>query len=305
MLKKEKFMENNKTVLAKIGITKKIVNDWKQKGLKISYPMRKQRKFFKSDDGAIFVEGADKFVPHLTKKEINTYIKNPKKFKEDFFRNAKFFRKFVDFVYRYQEKVKKLEKKYRIPTLLSLIYLFHRAMDYHYFHWDRYLVYEDYPSTPVGYWLKKLKGFYFKVKKEKISKSHLPEEFLKLLSLDRQTLKNFKDKLSKKEFEEFKTTLNAIKTFEEIQQGEINFFLDYKNKQHLFLKTILPMWAQLEIEIKEQPDTIKKGKSTEIKKILNSHPLVGTRKIFFPTLSRYFDKKIVSQFKKEIKRWLA
>jgi len=295
-------MKNN-TILNKIGITDEIVKDWKKRGLKISYPMRKQKKFFQSADGRVFVEGADKFVPHLTKKEIDIYIKNPKKFKEDFFKNAKLFRKFLNFIYKYQKRIKKLKNKDRIPALLSLIYLFHRAMDYHYFHWDRYLVYEDYPSTPVGHWLKKLKDFYFKVKKEKVSKSYLPPGFLKLLSLDRKTLTSFKRKLDPKDLKEFKTALKAIKIFEDTQQGEINFFLDYKKKELLFFKIILPIWMQFETEIKKHPETIKKGKFAEIKKIINLHPLLGTRKIFFPSVSRYFDKDIFSQFKKEIKRW--
>lgn len=294
----------SKTILAKIGIIDKIVTNWKKKGLKISYPMRKQKRFFKSDDGVIFVEGADKYILHLTRKEVNVYIRNPKKFEEDFFKNARLFRDFLNFIYKYQKRLKKLKSEERMPALLSLVYLFHRAMDHHYFHWDRYLVYEDYSQTPVGYWLEKLKDFYFKVKKEKVSKLHLPEEFLKLLLLDKRILNEFKEKLNKKDFNEFKRVLQSIKYFEKIQQNEISFFLDYERKQLLFFKVILPIWGEFEKQIEKHPAIIKKRKFFEIKKIINFHPLLATRKIFYPTASRYFGKRIISGFKKEIKRWL-
>jgi len=294
----------DKTVLEKIGITNEIVKNWEKENLKIAYPMKKRKEFFKSDDGIVFIEGADKFVPPLTKKETLIYTKDPRRFKKDFFKNANLFKKFLNFLFRYQKRVKKLKSKDKIPVLLSLIYLFHSAMDFHYFHWDRYLVYENYPSTPVGFWLAKLKDFYFKVKKEKVYKLHPPEDFLKLLSLDKEIFNEFKENLNKKEFRKFQIILKAIKIFEEVQQKEIDFFLDYKEKKHLFFKTILPMWSQFEKAVKEYPETIKKNKIVKLKKTLTLHPLIGTREIFYPTASTYFNKEIFFQFQKEIKRWL-
>ena len=64
-------MLQNKTILERIGISQRAVNKWKKSGLKVTYPIRKRRKFFKSADGKAFVEAGDKFVPPLTKREKN------------------------------------------------------------------------------------------------------------------------------------------------------------------------------------------------------------------------------------------
>lgn len=303
MLPKEKSMKD-KTFLEKIGISNKIIENWKRKGLKITFPMKRKAVFFKSFDGTIFIEGADKFVPPLTKEETKIYIKDPERFRKDFFENARFFRKFVNFVYKHQEKVKKLESKEKVAALLILIYLFHRAMDYHYFHWDRYLVYEDYPSTPVGYWLKKLKYLYSKAVRRKVSRFKPPEGFLKLIILDKGVLEKFRKCLSKNDFLRLKRALKMIKIFEDTQQKEIEFFIDFKSKEHAFVRTGFAMWSKLQNEIKKHPELIKKEKIVEIKKIMELHPLVGTRKLFSLTTLKYFDREIFSQFQKEIKRWL-
>ena len=39
-------MLQNKTILERIGISQRAVNKWKKSGLKVTYPIRKRRKFF-------------------------------------------------------------------------------------------------------------------------------------------------------------------------------------------------------------------------------------------------------------------
>lgn len=294
----------NKTILEKISISDNEVKRWKKKGLKITYPIKQNPYWFKSADGEAFWENADKFVPLLTKKETKLYIKYPEKFREDFQKNLRLFRKFCDFVYQKQKQVEKLRKKEKVAALLSLIYLFQRAMDYHYYHWDRYIVYEDYPQTPVGYWWKKLKDLYTKVTKKKISKPSHSEDFLKLLALNKEILKKFKTTLSKNDFLELKKALKAIKIFEDAQQKEIEMLLDYERKIDVLKGTGFPMFDKFWKEIKRHPELIRKKGRLKIKKIGELHPIIGARRLLLIPALRCFDEEIFFQFKKEIKRWL-
>ncbi len=145
MLQKETFMKD-KTILAKIGISDEIVKKWKKKGLKITYPMKPNKKFFKSDDGKLFVETADRFVVPLSRREIDIYTKSPYRFRKDFLENIKIYRDFYKFLVIYRERIKDLKTYHeKASALLSLSYLFQLVMDHHYYHFDRYLVYENYP----------------------------------------------------------------------------------------------------------------------------------------------------------------
>ena len=83
-------MKKNKTILEKIGIRDEIVKKWKKKGLKITYQTRVRTRFLKSDDGEIFIENGDKFVPPLSKEETRIYKRHPEKFRDDFLKNVRF-----------------------------------------------------------------------------------------------------------------------------------------------------------------------------------------------------------------------
>lgn len=297
-------MKKNKTILEKIGISNEVVKKWKTRGLKITYPIKENPYYFKSAEGEVFIKNADKFVPILTKKETKLYIKYPERFRRDFLKNVKFYSKFCGFIYKKQKRTEKLKRKGKIAALLSLIYLFQRAMDYHYFHWDRYLVYEDYPQTPVGYWWKRLKDLYTKVVKKKISKNKPPEDFLKLLALNKEILKKFKKNLSKKDFLQLKKALKAIKVFENAQQAEIEMLMDYKNQRDILKGTGFPMLDKFWKEIKRHPEFIKKEGEPKIKRIMKLHPIIGARRLLLTPALKCFDKEIFSQFKEEIKRWV-
>jgi len=292
------------TVLEKIGITDEMVKKWKKKGLKITYPIKQNPHWFKSADGEVFIENADKFAPLFTNKETKLYIRDPEKFRKDFQKNLRFFRKFCDFVYERQKLVDKLKGEDKIAGLLSLIYLFQRAMDYHYYHWDRHIVYEDYPQTPAGYWWKKLRDLYTKVTKKKVSKDRLPEDFLKLIARDEEILKEFQKNLSKNDFFQLKKTLNAIKIFEDAQQKEIKMLMDYKRKTDVLKGTGFPMLEKFWRETKRNPNLVKKDCRKKIRKIGKLHPIIGARRILLAPALKCFDKEIFSQFEKELKRWL-
>lgn len=294
----------NKTILEKIGITNKIVKKWKRDGLKITYPTKQNPRWFKSADGEVFIENADKFVPPLTEKETKKYINSPKKFREDFQKNLRFFRKFCDYVYEKQKLVDKLKNKEKIAALLSLIYVFQRAMDYHYYHWDRYLVYEDYPQTPVGYWWKKVKDLYTKATKKKVSKKSHSEDFLKIIARDKEILREFRERLSKNDFLILKRGLQAIKIFEDAQQKEIEILMDYKRRIDVLKGTGLPMLDKFWKEIKRHPELIKREGLPKIRKIMKLHPIIGARRLLLASALKCFDKEIFLKFKREIKKWL-
>jgi len=299
-------MKKDKTILEKIGIRDEIAKKWKKKGLKITYPTRARTRFLKSDDGEIFIENGDKFVPPLSKEETRIYKRYPEKFREDFLKNVRFYIKFCNFIYKTQKKVERLKNKEKIAGLLSLIYLFQRAMDYHYYHWDRYLVYQNYPSTPVGYWWKRLRDLSTKIKltKKKVIRNRSSEDFLKLLMGDKEIFKKFKKNLSKRDFLKLKQSLKAIKIFENSQQKEVDLVIDFRRREEIFVRTAFPMWNKLCEEIKKHPELIKKRNISEIKKIINIHPVIAIRKIMLQKTLRCYDDEVFSQFKREIKRWL-
>jgi len=303
MPQKEKFMPD-KTVLEKIGITNEIVKKWKKDGLKITYPIKKRKRFFKSADGEAFIEAGDKFIPPLTKQERKLYTKSPEKFREDFLKNVKFHNRFLDFLYEIQKQTDRLKKEEALIALLSLLYLFQLSIDHHYWHFDRYLAYENYPQTPIGHWWKKLKNLYTKATKKKISKSSYPEGFLKLLSRDEEIFKEFEKLLYRKDFLELNKTLKAIKIFERAQKEEIKICIDPQTKMERNFKVGLALWDKLCNTIKNFPKLIRKKNYPEIKKILESHPIIGVRKVLLPITLKYFNDIVIFEFKKEIKRWL-
>jgi len=299
-------MKKNKTILEKIGIRDEIVKKWKKRGLKITYPTIVRTRFLKSDDGEIFIENGDKFVHPLSKEETRIYKRYPEKFREDFLKNVRFYIKFCNFIYKNQKKVERLKNKEKIAALLSLIYLFQQAMDYHYYHWDRYLVYQNYPSTPVGYWWKRLKDLSAKIEpaKKKVIRNRPSEDFLKLLMGDKKILKKFEENLSKRDFLKLKQSLKAIKIFEDAQQKEVNLVIDFRRREEIFVRTAFPMWNKFCEEIKKHPELIKKRNISEIKKIINFHPIIAIRKIMLQKTLRCYDDEVFSQFEREIKRWL-
>ncbi len=295
-----RFMQQSKTVLEKIGISLKIVKQWKSKGLKISYPMQARRNFFKSQDGKVFTESADKFVPPLTKEENILYTKYPEKFREDFLENVKLYFKFHIFLYEKSKEIEKLTTSEDKSTAnLSLMYLFLSAMDHHYYHFDRYLAYQDYPDTPVGYWWKKLKTIH-----SKVFKGNSYETFLKTFSQDKKIMNEYKNKLSLKEFNELEKILEQIKIFEDVQEKEIKIISGYPSKEDLLLKTGFGIWSKLCDLIKEYPIFIQKKYHSEIVKLIDGHPIISTRILLLPLSLQKFDKVIFSEFKREINRWV-
>lgn len=293
---------DNKTILEKIGVSNKKVRKWKLAGLRISYPMKARSRFLKSADG-FFVYAADKFFPPLSEKERREYTKNPEKFRKDLFKNLRFYTKFYEFLYRLIKKAEKLENKEETAALFSLLFLFQSAMDHHYYHFDRYLAYENYPQTPVGYWWAKLKNLYTKATGNKVSKSKPQEDFLKLLSLDQEILGEFKENLSRKESLELKNVLRKIKVFERTQEEEAALLYGTHLKESKLLETAFTIWGKLSEIVKTSPDLIKKQDFQKLREIMVSHPIVGIRKLLYAGLS-YFSCEIFTEFKKEIKRWL-
>ena len=298
-------MQQSNTVLEKVGITNNVVEDWKKMGLKITYPMQENSHYYKSQDGSIFVEAADKYVPPLSQEEVETYTQNPEKFKDDFLQQVNFYFKFHTFLYKkslYNQQLNSDEEK--IATSLALMYLFLSAMDHHYYHYDRYLVYQDYPDTPVGYWWQKLGNYFYEVFKEKVTRELLPTNFLKLLSQDAEILKECKNNLDKIKFKDFKRTLEVIKIFEEAQQKEIKIVSGYPEKEDLLLKSGFGLWNNICDEIKNNPDVIQEKDRKRILQLINGHTITSTRELLLPMQLKTFKEKILELFQEEINRWI-
>jgi len=304
MGQKAKYMKRNKkkTILEKIGISNNKVGQWKTAGLKISYPMKVRPHFLKSMDG-FFVDVADRFVPPLSKREIKEYIKNPKKFRMALLKNLRFYTKFYESLFPLIRKTEKLENKEKTAALLSLLYLFQSAMDHHYYHYDRYLAYENYSQTPVGYWWKKLKILYTKATGERVSRSRPSKDFLNLLSLDKEILGIFKKKLSKNDFFELEKVLKIIKMFERTQEDESRILYGTHLRESKLLMTGFTIWNNLCDGTKTNSSVIKKRYISDIKEIMECHTIIGIRKLLHVGL-KHFDKEIIFEFEREIKRWL-
>jgi len=270
-------------IMAKF-MEQKIINSWKKKGLIISFPMMENKNYFKSDDG-VFVESADKYLIKFSTNENKLYTEKPEKFRDEFMKNVKFFFDFHQFIY------KQLEETEDLTSVLVLTYLFLSAMDHHYYHFDRYLVYENYPDTPVGFWWKKLKD---------IHDNTFPEtNFLLTVAKDKKMMAKYKKLLSKKDFDEFNLVLKNIGIFQEIQQKEAEIVTGYPAKEDLLIKTGFGLWEKLSELIKKNKNLV----SNKIIKLLDGHPIVSTRQILLVPQLKCFDKKIVKDFMDEINRW--
>ena len=174
-------------------------------------------------------------------------------------------------------------------------------MDYHYYHFDRYLVYQNYPDTPVGYWWKKLKEICKIItKKEKMNENII---LLHLLSNDRES-KNLKSFLNHKQQTELVEIFKNIKIFEDAQENEIKFVTDFKAKENIFFRTAIPIWNDLTELLKKYPELIKLEYKSKISEITEGHPLIIIRLILSPEGLNYFHPEIFKIFEKEIKKWI-
>lgn len=302
MEQKVKCILKNNTILEKIGVSGRKVKKWKSAGLKISYPMRARSHFLKSADG-FFIYAADKFFPPLSVREIKEYTKSPEKFQQDFLRNLRFYTRFYEFLHSLIKKTENLEIKEKTAALLSLSYLFQSAMDNHYYHFDRYLAYENYPQTPVGHWWKKLKNLYNKATGKRVMKLKPQENFLKLLSFDQRILKEFRKNLPREEFSELKNALKKIKIFEKAQEEEAKLLYGTHLKESKLLETGFTIWGKISGIVKLYPYLVKRKDLQKLRKIFQEHPIVGTRKLLHVGL-KYFNREIRLEFENEIKRWL-
>lgn len=292
----------DKTILIKIGVSDEIVKKWLKGGLKISYPMIKNKKYYISEDGIAFVENGDKYVIPLSKKEVTTYTKNPKIFKNDFLKSAKFYVTFVNWLHKLQTKIDPLKPKEKFTSLLLILYLFQRAMDHHYYHFDRYLVYQNYSDTPVGFWWKKMQDICQIIsQKEKIDSDIL---FLKLLSKDEQSPIQYKNILTSVEFNQLLEALRNIRIFEDTQEAEVDLIIDKKTRENILFRTAVPIWNDLMDLLKKYPDVFKADYKIKISEITEGHPLIITRLILSTTGLNYLRPDIFAAFKNEIKRWI-
>lgn len=288
------------SILQKVGISDEMVQTWIKKGLKITYPMLKNKKYYKSEDGVAFVENGDKYVIPLSKKEIALYTKFPETFKKDFLKNVKFYVTFINWLYKLQPKSKSLEPRERFTSLLLILYLFQRAMDHHYYHFDRYLAYQNYPDTPVGFWWNKFKKICREISVKEKSNENVV--LLHLLSHDNES-KNLKNSLNKEQQSELAKILKNIKIFEDAQENEIKKITDFKAKENIPFRTTIPIWNVLMELLKKYPELIKREYKSKISEITEGHPLIVTRLILSPEGLNYFKADIFKMFEKEIKRW--
>lgn len=292
----------NNTILYKIGVSERVVESWLKKGLRITYPMIKNDHYYTSEDGIPFIENGDKYLIPLSKKEVLEYTNNPKRFRKDFLTSCRFYVTFVNWIYQLTPKTNTLNDQDKFASLLVLLYLFQRSMDYHYYHFDRYLAYQNYPDTPVGYWWRKLKRLASKMsKKDRVNSN---EVFLKLLERDGALLQRGRTNLSKRDYRELIESLHNIKIFEQAQEEEVKMVTDMHAKENLFFRTGIPLWSAIVQLIKTNKDVVKPQYRRQISTIIEGHPLVMTRAILSPQGLNYIQSGITKLFMKELMRWV-
>lgn len=289
-------------ILERIGVSQKEVNKWRRMGLKISYPMRKLQRFYLSEDGEAFVENGDKYVIPLSKRETSLYIKHPEVFTKDFLKNVRLYVRFMNWIHGLEPKCIFIEAKEKFTCLLALLYLFQLAMDHHYYHFDRYLAYQNYPDTPVGFWWNRLKKF----SKKLSQKTHQDENvvFLNLLGRDKKTIAVCKNFLSQKSFTYLLTVLKNIKIFEDAQEKEVKAIVDTKTQENILFRTAIPIWSALMDILKAKPELIKSQFRFRMPFILEGNSLIMTREILSPEGLNYFQSSISGLFTKEVMRWV-
>lgn len=292
----------NSTILERIGVSQKVVNSWHRAGLKISYPMRKLQHFYLSEDGEAFVENGDKYLIPFSKRETSLYTNHPEVFIKDFLKNVRLYVRFMNWIHGLQPKAVLLETKEKFTSLLVLLYLFQRAMDYHYYHFDRYLAYQNYPDTPVGFWWDRLKNLSQRL-------SHIMHQdenivFLNLLGRDKKTMVQCKNFLSRKNVVDLLKILKNIKFFEDAQEKEVKAIVDTKTQENVLFRTAVPIWSALMDMLKAYPELIKPKFRVRLPSIREGNPLIMTRVILSPEGLNYFQSSIAGLFTKEVMRWV-
>ena len=188
----------------------------------------------------------------------------------------------------------------------SLFYLFSSALDHHWFRYQQPLYYIDYPQSITGYWWKILKDLYKKAaKRGKKTRKWQREKILQALdpNCQKEILKEIKPLLSEKEFLNFKKTIHSLYIFQKTNKEKAK--IEYDGAPPYggpILNTGISLWEILTKEFKNHPNLIRENCKIKINRILQKHPVLGSRQLF--SSLKCFDKEIFSQFKKENKRWL-
>lgn len=301
MSQREKFTVNS-TILERIGVSQKEVNKWRRMGLKISYPMKKLQHYYLSEDGEAFVENGDKYVIPFSKRETSLYTKHPEIFTKDFLKNVRLYVRFMNWIHGLQPRGIFVEAKETFTFLLVLLYLFQCAMDHHYYHFDRYLAYQNYSDTPVGFWWNRLRNF----SKKLSQKIHHDENvvFLNLLGRDKKTMELCRNFLSRKNLADLLTVLKNIKIFEDAQEKEVKAIVDTKTQENILFRTAVPIWGSLMDILKDYPELIKPQFRSRLPSIREGNPLIMTRVILSPEGLPYFQSSITGWFRKEVTRWV-
>ncbi|OGD93086.1 hypothetical protein A2697_02140 [Candidatus Curtissbacteria bacterium RIFCSPHIGHO2_01_FULL_41_44] len=105
----------------------------------------------------------DEFAPPLSHDGLQTYVKDPAKFRRDLLFNLRLYLEFCSELGSQIPKTEKLPPDKRLSSLLALSFLFMSAMDNHYYHYDYYLDLEEYPKSPLGWHYLRMKKIVTKV----------------------------------------------------------------------------------------------------------------------------------------------
>lgn len=245
----------------------------------------------------------DEFVPPLTNQELNTYIKNSNKFRNDFLTNLKLYIKLCNELDVFVKKIIKSSKNYNLSTFLSLLFIFQSAMDNHYYKYDYLLDLEEYPKSPLGWHYLKAKKIITAVSNKvhaKNNKTWIETQMLYLLSKKGvNIIKILKKYLNTKELLKLKDSYKALQIFIKTQQEEQLLFVG-TNRNSIILKTGFDIWNGLKQAVKDNQKSCFKIK--ELNKILNGDPIYGTRKILVD-IKNYFVPKVVKEVNNEVSIW--
>jgi hypothetical protein len=186
-------MENNvQTVLEKCGITARIIQCLKIKGLVVPEQIKPVEKPLRSPSEEWFYSIADRFTPPLSQAEKEVYMKSPHLLCLKILDSVNLLFEVSNILYDALEAVKqKLKGEEAVAAILAILKVFHGCLDHNYLKYDRHLEYHEYEESPVGYYWKKLQKLCKKASQKaniKDKNRWVNEKILQLISGPRRIL---------------------------------------------------------------------------------------------------------------------
>lgn len=147
------------TVLEKCGLSQRVTDRLKRRGLVITGNTKPFPNFLKSPGDDWVVYTMDSFTPALSDAERQMYVESPEQFCEDLLSNLAIFGELCRELYEATQRFGTLSDEEAIAACFSGLLVFQSAMDSHYYKYDRHLEYHEHKESPVGFHWLRIKEF--------------------------------------------------------------------------------------------------------------------------------------------------